>query len=290
MLRKRASIVAKDSSLGPRQIRIVASDGTPDRVGDVMVAAGCDYSAYRSNPIVLAQHDPDAPIGVARVQINGGQLEALIDFAPAGVSAKADEYCGLAKAGIINAASVGFEPIEREPIKSGGWRYVKWSLLEISLVSVPANPNAVTIARSHPAARKHDLSDQRRAQVAAKSLSFHIQDFPEAWRLWLARKFPALKSFSDRQAAYSELMASITRADRRKIRLDQFGFMQRRFDVKERVRRVDDAQGSRYRNDAPIAPSTPPAEPFSMGIPWNPSLDPATNAAILREWQMRSWR
>ena len=149
-IRKGAWIV-KDASLGARQIRIVVSDATPDRVGDVMEPGGCDWSEYRSNPIVLAQHDPTSPIGTAQLKMRNGRIEALVDFAPAGISAKADEYCGLAKAGIINAASVGFDAVEKEPLRGGGWRYTRWKLLEISLVSVPANPAATTIERSMPA-------------------------------------------------------------------------------------------------------------------------------------------
>jgi phage head maturation protease len=60
----------------------------------------------------------------------------------------ADEYCALAKSGVIKAVSVGFIPIVREPLRDGSFRFTKWELLELSLVSVPANPNALVIERS----------------------------------------------------------------------------------------------------------------------------------------------
>lgn len=148
--------VENDAQLGERQIRIIASDATVDRANDVMVPEGCDLSDYKLNPIILAQHDPAHPIAKAMVEIVNGRVEALIEFPPRGVSAKADEYCGLAKAGIINAASVGFEGVEADPIKGGGLRYNKWKLLEISLVSVPCNPSALVIARAAPARTKAD--------------------------------------------------------------------------------------------------------------------------------------
>jgi HK97 family phage prohead protease len=137
-----------DSKVGERQIRVVASTPTPDRVKDVMVAEGCDLTEYRANPIVLANHNPACPIGTADVEIKNGRVEATITFAPAGASAKADEYCALAKAGVLNAVSVGFETLDAEPIRGGGERVKSWSLLELSLVSVPANPEAVVTARS----------------------------------------------------------------------------------------------------------------------------------------------
>lgn len=145
-----ASAVIQDGSLGERQIRVIASDATPDRVKDVMSPNGCKLDNYNKNPIVLADHDPSKPIGRSTVQIKNGRVEAVIDFAPAGISAKADEYCGLAKAGMLNAVSVGFNPISEEPIKGGGYLYKEWELMELSVVAVPANPSALIVGRSMP--------------------------------------------------------------------------------------------------------------------------------------------
>src|SRR5260221_688151 len=39
-------------TLGERQIRVVASDDSTDRVGDVLVPEGCSLAAYRRNPVV----------------------------------------------------------------------------------------------------------------------------------------------------------------------------------------------------------------------------------------------
>ena len=127
---------------------VVASDPTLDRTKDVMRPEGCILDNYHENNIVLANHDPTQPIGNAKAAISNGRVEALIDFAPAGISAKADEYCGLAKAGVLRAVSVGFDPIEYEPNKAGGLNYNKWELMELSLVAVPANPGARIIARA----------------------------------------------------------------------------------------------------------------------------------------------
>jgi len=140
--------VLADNMLGERQIRVIASDPTVDRVKDIMVPEGCVLDSYKANPIVLFNHDPSAPIGNAAVAVQNGRVEALIDFAPKGISTKADEICALYKTGVLRAVSVGFQPIEYEQIKDGGVRYNKWALMELSGVSVPANSNAVTIERS----------------------------------------------------------------------------------------------------------------------------------------------
>jgi HK97 family phage prohead protease len=140
--------VVLDPALGERQIMVVASDPTLDRTKDVMRPEGCILDNYRENNIVLANHDPTHPIGNATVTIRNNRVEALVDFAPAGISAKADEYCGLAKAGVLRAVSVGFDPIEYKPNKAGGYDYDKWELMELSVVAVPANPGARIIARA----------------------------------------------------------------------------------------------------------------------------------------------
>jgi HK97 family phage prohead protease len=142
-------------AVGERQIRVIASDATPDRMGDVLEPGGCQLDDFRRNPIMLAQHDSNQPIGSwPSIQVNGGRLEALGEFAPEGVSELADEYCRLAKAGILRAVSVGFMPISYEPLRGGGLRFTKWDLVELSLVSVPANPNALVIERGWGGQRK----------------------------------------------------------------------------------------------------------------------------------------
>jgi len=135
------------SDIGDRQIYVVASDATPDRVGDVMVPEGCQLDSFRKNPIVLFDHDHAKPVGRADVSVANYRVMALITFAADGVSAIADEVCRLAKAGILNAVSVGFGPIKREPIKGGGWRHIEWDLMELSIVTVPANPSALVMQR-----------------------------------------------------------------------------------------------------------------------------------------------
>lgn len=140
--------VIKDDTLGERQIRVVVSTPSPDRVKDVMEPGGCTLENYKLNPIVLADHNPKAPIGNAEIQVKSERVEAIITFAPAGISEKADEYCGLAKNGVLNTVSPGFRELDTSPIKGGGVHIKAWELLELSLVAVPANPGAVVIGRS----------------------------------------------------------------------------------------------------------------------------------------------
>ena len=150
-MRRSFSVIEKfaGAALSERQLYVRISDATPDRAGDIVEPAGCDHGDYDRNPIVLADHDPTKPIGCASVEVKSDGVYALIEFAPAGASAKADEYCALAKAGILGAASIGFRSLESKPLGTGGLMFLRWELLEISLVSVPANANALIVQRAY---------------------------------------------------------------------------------------------------------------------------------------------
>jgi hypothetical protein len=51
---------------------------------------------------------------------------------------------------MLSACSVGFIPLESVPRKGGGYTIKRWSLLEFSVVSVPANPGALRVRRLAP--------------------------------------------------------------------------------------------------------------------------------------------
>lgn len=86
-----ANSVVADSSLGVRQIRVIANSGQQDLVGDVLVAAGCQLGNYnKKNAVVLDGHDHTKPVGTAHVYVVGERLEAVVTFAPLGASPDAD--------------------------------------------------------------------------------------------------------------------------------------------------------------------------------------------------------
>ena len=138
-------------ALPDRTIVAIASDETLDRAGDVMVASGCDATNFKRNAVALRDHDPTKPIGTASVIVKGNRLEATINSRPPASAPVADETFALAKAGVLTGVSIGFQPIESEPLRGGGVKFTKWELLEISIVAVPANPSALVIQRSYRA-------------------------------------------------------------------------------------------------------------------------------------------
>jgi HK97 family phage prohead protease len=121
-----------------RVVRAFASTSEIDRAGDVLVPSGMKAKLPVS---LLWQHDTMQPIGsvrLAEVRGAGIWIEAPL---VAGV-ARADEAWALIEGGAVDSFSVGFRALKTpEPIASG-FRYTSWELLEVSLVSVPANPGA----------------------------------------------------------------------------------------------------------------------------------------------------
>jgi len=139
--------------LGERQVGVVASTGRLGRDKLIVEPAGIDLIAYRQNPICLWQHDPECPVGVATaIGVRDNTLMARIDFAPAGISALADQVCSLVKAGVVKGISIGFETREAEPIdpndRRAGVRIKSAELMEISFVSIPADTGAGVVERA----------------------------------------------------------------------------------------------------------------------------------------------
>lgn len=136
-------------SKGEKYFSFVASTASEDRMGDIIRQDGWDLGAYQKNPVVLFGHNHDQPIGRAHnVKVVNGALTADFEFAPEHVNPFAAQVGRMVEAGFLKAVSVGFRPLAYKPMKSGGLEFTKSELLEISVVSVPANAEALSFAKS----------------------------------------------------------------------------------------------------------------------------------------------
>lgn len=148
------NMVHKESVSDPGpNLEFVLSDATVDSYGDIVDPSGWDLSRFRKNPIALFGHSSAYPIGTwENVRVEAGKLKGRLIFAKEGTSARIDELRRLVEQKILRAVSVGFRPIEAEPLDPqrpyGPQKYKRQELLETSLVSVPANPAALSLARS----------------------------------------------------------------------------------------------------------------------------------------------
>jgi HK97 family phage prohead protease len=154
-------VATSEANSSKRGMTFVASDESVDRYGDIIRARGWDLSHFKNNPVLLFGHDSSAvPIGkVPDVRVEGTRLVADVEFRPEGDSAAADDVYSALQGGFLSAVSVGFLPTaEPNAIWAAddpkhlswptGYEFVGQELLELSVVPVPANPQALALARS----------------------------------------------------------------------------------------------------------------------------------------------
>lgn len=127
----------------------VISDGSLDRHGTRINPNGWELSAFKRNPIALFGHSNGFPIGTwENLRVEGDRLVGRLVLAAKGTSARIDELVRLVEQGILRAVSVGFSALEFGVPGKSPYDYERQELLEVSLVSVPSNTNALKIARS----------------------------------------------------------------------------------------------------------------------------------------------
>jgi len=175
------------------KMTFIASTDRADRYGDIIDQSGWQLEAYRSNPVILLNHDHNSlPIGRGDVRLTERGLVIDVEFDMA--DKRAAEIAGKAERGFMNAVSVGFAPLKATPraqlkadhpaySKSGGQYFEKAELLEVSIVTIPANADAVAIAAKNigfdlKSYIKEQIQGELNAMPAPK-ISKHILDVIE---------------------------------------------------------------------------------------------------------------
>jgi HK97 family phage major capsid protein/HK97 family phage prohead protease len=136
-----------------REITGWATTPEADRMEDIVEPEGAQFKL----PLpLLWQHDASQPIGqVTHAKVSKSGIEIIATIAK-GVTSEIDRAWSLIKAGLVPGLSIGFQPLERERIKdSKGFRFKKWSWMELSCVTIPANAAAtITMIRSIDTAQR----------------------------------------------------------------------------------------------------------------------------------------
>ena len=118
-----------------------ASTTDVDRSGDVVPLSAWEKGIenYLKNPIILAQHDHDDPIG----RMVEHKLDSKGLWIKARISAAAEVF-SLIKDEVLTAFSIGFRILDAEYNAAAEVFLIKaLELIEISVVSVPANQNTL---------------------------------------------------------------------------------------------------------------------------------------------------
>lgn len=156
-----------------RTIPFTASTSAEDRHETVLNQSNWSLKNFNNNPIIGYQHnvygndgcnapDPDDVIGkgIAMVMSDnrdnsgGKQLDIDITFEPKELNPKADKVFQKLLFGSLNTVSVGFMPTgegqygtvdaQGKSINKETYYYEGQELLEVSVVNIPSNPEALT--------------------------------------------------------------------------------------------------------------------------------------------------
>ena len=133
---------AGDSGIESVFIEGYASTNDMDRSGDVVPTSVWEKGIqnYLKNPIILAQHDYDDPIG----RMVDYKVDSKGLWVKARISAAAEEVFGLIKDKVLTAFSIGFKILDAEYNSAAEVFVIKeLELVEISVVSVPCNQNTL---------------------------------------------------------------------------------------------------------------------------------------------------
>lgn len=145
MNRAYSLLTVKAVSEDKRVITGVATTPTPDRVGDIVEPLGVRFR----NPMpLLHQHRSDQPVGTVKFSKPseaGIAFEARLPIieVPGPLKDRVDTAWEEIKAGLVRGVSIGFRALEQSFMDDGGIRFIESEVLELSLVTIPANADAV---------------------------------------------------------------------------------------------------------------------------------------------------
>lgn len=145
-----------------RKVTFVASDSTRDSAGTVLNQDGWALDRFNKNGIIGYQHkvyggwddteNPDNVIGKGHAYVEDHKLMVDVEFEPADINPLAEKIYQKVLFGSLRAVSVGFVPRgkgqwgkgeEALDGKTPTYYFAGQELLEISVVNIPANPNAL---------------------------------------------------------------------------------------------------------------------------------------------------
>jgi HK97 family phage major capsid protein/HK97 family phage prohead protease len=149
MNRAYSVLTIKSVSADQRRITGIATTPTVDRMGDIVEPLG--VKAAGELPL-LWQHNADKPVGRVRfgkATKSGIPFEADIAKVdePGTLKDRVDEAWQSVKSRLVTGVSIGFRVVNDavERMKDGGLRFLETEVMELSLVTIPANADATIL-------------------------------------------------------------------------------------------------------------------------------------------------
>ncbi|WP_168461549.1 HK97 family phage prohead protease [Acinetobacter sp. A1] len=149
------NVSIKAASDGQRIITAIANSGALDRTNEIVSVQGIEYDE-KNLPPLLWQHQHDKILGrILSLKKTQKGLEMTAQIAkyetPSDLQQLTDSVWESVKMGVIKSCSIGFRPLDYDR-SQGTTVWLKSELLEVSLVSVPAESGAKIT--SHKAAKQ----------------------------------------------------------------------------------------------------------------------------------------
>lgn len=160
-----------------RIITGTATTPTPDRMGDIVEPLGVTFA--KDGVPLLWQHRSSEPVGrvkFSKPTKDGVEFTAKLPKVeePGRLKDRVDEAWQSVKLRLVRGVSIGFRAIEYAFMDDGGIRFIASEIMELSLVTIPANTDAMieTIkALDAPSLAASGISDSRPIPPASREVT-----------------------------------------------------------------------------------------------------------------------
>lgn len=231
-----------------RIITGIATTPSPDRVGDIVEPLGVKFN----NPMpLLHQHKAELPVGTVTFQRptkDGIKFEARLPNIEVDgpLKDRVDMAWQEIKAGLVRGVSIGFRSLEASMMEDGGIHFLGIEVMEMSLVTIPANADTViqTIKQydvglpalgaaasgetTLPASREKPLQPKTPRKIKMRSYSEQIAAFE--------------KQREEKQAKMAEIQAKAAEEGRSKDESEKEEFDTLRDEIKALEIEITDLQ------------------------------------------------
>lgn len=138
-------IVPQDDETKPFKFIAVSSNKNRNRLQ--VIPQGIRTDAFRQNPVILWNYESgEMPIGkVMDLRVEGSNLVAEIIFADKSVNPNGPRVKKAFEQGYLNAVSIGYIPKKTKKLDQNYLLIEEAELVEISVVPVPADANALMV-------------------------------------------------------------------------------------------------------------------------------------------------
>ncbi len=260
-------------------LTFVLSTKDVDRSGDV-VFQEWDLEHFKLNPIALAFHQHDMPVGTWKnIRIEAGKLVADLQLALKGTSQLIDEIHGLVEQNILKATSIGFRSGDVEKNIYGGYDLRDNYLLEVSIVSVPDQQYALRKSLSKylpsdeidrlcsvsgncpndPTGDKHSVNAKTTSNKPTNKKEFKVKTFAErikALQTSVGEKQAQLDALNEKSELTDEDMGSMaaltTEIGAESDRIKQFEAMEKTVVAKPVVKTIPKTETKSFKDNAAV--------------------------------------